>query len=115
MGYLAGVLLLHMGEEDTFWMMVMLLTDAKYDLRGLFVEGMPKLNLAFHQLNRCMEMFVPKLTQHLVGTDREEREERGQREGEDIRVHADVYVYVYMPICRITKVSIYPCTLPPGL
>ena len=39
MSTLAGVLLLFMDEEEAFWALSVLLTDKKFAMHGLFIEG----------------------------------------------------------------------------
>jgi USP6 N-terminal-like protein len=40
MSGLAGILLMYMDEEEAFWALSILLSDSKYAMHGLFIEGM---------------------------------------------------------------------------
>jgi Rab-GTPase-TBC domain len=60
MGFIAGLLLLYMREEDAFWTMVALLKGASRPppLEGLYLEGLPLLRLSLSQVTpRCIALF----------------------------------------------------------
>lgn len=57
--------LMHMGEEDVFWMMVKILQDEGYGMRSLFIAGMPMTLLRVYQLTKLLERRDMKLVQHL--------------------------------------------------
>jgi hypothetical protein len=65
MGGLAGVFLMYMEEEDSFWMMHAVLTSPKYGhLSQLFIDGFPLL----HRFQYVMVGFFTFFSlSHLVG------------------------------------------------
>lgn len=64
MGFICGVLLMYMREEDAFLMLISLLEN--YRMAGLFMPNLPLLNKYFFQLQRLLEMQMPLLYNHLV-------------------------------------------------
>lgn len=64
MSGLAGVLLIYMDEEDAFWALVVLLSDKKYAMHGLYIEGFPKLTRYLEHHDRILKKFMPKLKHH---------------------------------------------------
>lgn len=51
MGFMAGLLLLYMSEEDAFWTLVALLHGPRLPpLAGLFLPGLPLLQLSLYQV-----------------------------------------------------------------
>jgi hypothetical protein len=56
---------MHMGEEDAFWMLVRVLTDSGYNMRTLFISGMPLTLLRVFQLKKLLERRHPDLSAHL--------------------------------------------------
>jgi len=62
MGYIVATLLQYNNEEDSFWFLIMLLNSPYYgNLRGLFIEGMPKLNSYFSILNELINQDMKNL------------------------------------------------------
>ena len=56
MGFIAGLLLLYMCEEDAFWMLVALLKGAvHHPLEGLYQAGLPLLQQCLHQFSRLVD------------------------------------------------------------
>ncbi|ETO27521.1 GTPase activating protein [Reticulomyxa filosa] len=56
-----------MTEEEAFWMLVNLLkSNGKYQLRGLYIDGLPLLHLRFFQFQKILERFSPVLAKHLT-------------------------------------------------
>ena len=56
MGFIAGLLLLYMCEEDAFWMLVALLKGAVHPpLEGLYQAGLPLLQQFLHQFSRLVD------------------------------------------------------------
>ena len=56
MGFIAGLLLLYMCEEDAFWMLVALLKGAVHPpLEGLYQAGLPLLQQCLHQFSRLVD------------------------------------------------------------
>lgn len=65
MGFLAAVLLLHMGEEEAFWTLVALLKGVVHGpLDGLFLPGIPHLQLALYQFEHLLRGALPRLAAH---------------------------------------------------
>ncbi|CAE7784161.1 EVI5 [Symbiodinium pilosum] len=64
MGFICGVLLMYMGEDDAFLMLISLLEN--YRMSGLFMPNLPLLNKYFFQLQRLLEMNLPHLYEHLA-------------------------------------------------
>lgn len=56
MGFIAGLLLLYMSEEDAFWTLVALLKGAVQDpLEGLYQAGLPLLQQYFSQFEKLID------------------------------------------------------------
>eukprot|EP00899_Mesostigma_viride_P024883 jgi/Mesvir1/557/Mv11408-RA.1 len=67
MGFIAGLLLLHMGEEDAFWLLVSLLKGAVHaPLERLYVPGLPLVQQYLYQLDRLLGDAMPALAAHFV-------------------------------------------------
>lgn len=64
MSGLAGILLMYMDEEDAFWALVVLLSDKKYAMHGLYIEGFPKLTRFLEHHDKILMKFMPKLKHH---------------------------------------------------
>ena len=65
MGFVAGLLLLHMSEEDAFWVMVALFRGAVHEpLEGLYSPGMPLVRRCLHQLEGLLGEHLPRLAAH---------------------------------------------------
>lgn len=64
MSGLAGVLLMYMDEEEAFWALSILLSDKKYAMHGLFIEGFPKLTRFLAHHDKIIAKFIPKLKKH---------------------------------------------------
>ena len=59
MGFIAGLLLLYMSEEDAFWTLVALLKGARNEpFEGMFADGLPLLQLSMSQV-RPTARFLP--------------------------------------------------------
>ena len=62
MGFIAGLLLLYMSEEDAFWTLVALLKGARNEpFEGMFADGLPLLQLSMSQVHpseRLLAMWV---------------------------------------------------------
>jgi hypothetical protein len=62
MGFIAGLLLLYMSEEDTFWTLVALLKGACHPpLEGMFHNGLPLLQQFMYQFERLVDDEVNSL------------------------------------------------------
>ena len=59
MGFMAGLLLLYMSEEDAFWTLAALLHGGRrLPLEGLFQPGLPVLQLCLHQVGlHCAQRY----------------------------------------------------------
>ncbi|GAB0090019.1 Rab-GTPase-TBC domain [Sergentomyia squamirostris] len=64
MSGLAGVLLMYMDEEEAFWALSVLLSDRKYAMHGLYIEGFPKLTRFLAHHDKIISKFLPKLKKH---------------------------------------------------
>ena len=63
MGYMAAVLLTYMDMEDAFVCLVGILRG--FDMRDLYLPGMPGLGRAFYVHLNLMKKYMPKLFNHL--------------------------------------------------
>ncbi|KAL7036204.1 hypothetical protein ACKWTF_008741 [Chironomus riparius] len=64
MSTLAGMLLMYLGEEETFWALNILLTEKKFAMHGLFILGFPKLTRFLAHHDKILTKFLPKLKRH---------------------------------------------------
>lgn len=69
MGFVCGILLMFMQEEDVFWLLERMMHSDKYALRNMFKEGLPTLNLYLVLLEKLIEDHCPLLSAHfkLIG------------------------------------------------
>ncbi|XP_039854012.1 EVI5-like protein isoform X2 [Panicum virgatum] len=67
MGFLAGLLLLYMSEEDAFWLLVALLKGAVHaPMEGLYQAGLPLVQQYLSQFEKLVIEHMPKLGQHFI-------------------------------------------------
>ncbi|KAF4352337.1 hypothetical protein G4B88_000940 [Cannabis sativa] len=67
MGFLAGLLLLYMSEEDAFWLLVALLKGAVHaPMEGLYLVGLPLVQQYLFQFEQLVREFLPKLGEHFT-------------------------------------------------
>lgn len=67
MGFLAGLLLLYMSEEDAFWLLVALLKGAVHaPMEGLYLAGLPLVQQYLFQFERLVREHLPKLGEHFT-------------------------------------------------
>lgn len=66
MAGVAGILLMYMDEEQAFWALSTFMSDPKYAMHGLFVEGFPKLTRFLAHHDRILAKFLPKLHRHFA-------------------------------------------------
>ncbi|KAK6913442.1 Rab-GTPase-TBC domain [Dillenia turbinata] len=67
MGFLAGLLLLYMSEEDAFWLLVALLKGAVHaPMEGLYLVGLPLVQQYLYQFDHMMREHLPKLGEHFT-------------------------------------------------
>ncbi|XP_027358966.1 EVI5-like protein isoform X2 [Abrus precatorius] len=65
MGFLAGLLLLYMSEEDAFWLLVALLKGAVHaPMEGLYLAGLPLVQQYLFQFEHLVREHLPKLGEH---------------------------------------------------
>nr|DAD35171.1 TPA_asm: hypothetical protein HUJ06_005810 [Nelumbo nucifera] len=65
MGFLAGLLLLYMSEEDAFWLLVALLKGAVHaPMEGLYLVGLPLVQQYLFQFEQLVKEHLPKLGEH---------------------------------------------------
>lgn len=62
MGFIVGVLLMYMSEEDSFYMLISILD--KYEFSGLYLPGLPLLNTHLDKLKRIFKKRIPNLYNH---------------------------------------------------
>ncbi|KAL9271324.1 Ecotropic viral integration site 5 protein-like protein [Drosera capensis] len=65
MGFIAGLLLLYMSEEDAFWLLVALLKGAVHaPMEGLYLAGLPLVQQYLFQFDQLVREYLPKLGEH---------------------------------------------------
>jgi len=63
MGFVTGLLLMYMGEEDAFWVLQQLAD--MYSMSGLWKDKMPHLKQCFFVMDKLLETHLPKIHKHL--------------------------------------------------
>lgn len=63
MGFITGLLLMYMEEEDAFWVLVRLCRD--YELEPMFLPGLPGLGRCTFILDNLLQSFMPDIAKHL--------------------------------------------------
>mmetsp|Transcript_26247 Transcript_26247/g.66750 ORF Transcript_26247/g.66750 Transcript_26247/m.66750 type:complete len:222 (+) Transcript_26247:517-1182(+) len=64
LGFVAGILLIYMSEEESFWVLIRMIRD--YDMEGLFLPGFPGLQKKFFMLRKFLEARQPDIVAHFV-------------------------------------------------
>ncbi|CAI5491280.1 unnamed protein product [Closterium sp. Naga37s-1] len=68
MGFIAGLMLLYMAEEDAFWLLVALMKGANHtSLEGIFLVGLPLVQQYLFQFDRLLHECLPQLARHMEG------------------------------------------------
>jgi len=65
MSDITAFLLMYIPEEDAFWIVVSILTDPKYNLRGRFLPEFPMLQQSFWIFEKLLKKHLPKVAKHL--------------------------------------------------
>jgi hypothetical protein len=66
MNFIAGMTLLHMNEEEAFWVMAALLKGTvNMPMRGLYLEGLPLLHGYLNEFETLVNAQLPELGRHL--------------------------------------------------
>ena len=66
MGFIVGLFLMYMNEEESFWMLQSLMRSPKYMMYGLYAPGFPLLHQYFYQFEQLLwDMSIP-LKEHLA-------------------------------------------------
>lgn len=64
MSGVAGVLLMYLNEEEAFWALSTLLSNERFAMHGLYIEGFPKLTRFLAHHDKIITKFLPKLKRH---------------------------------------------------
>lgn len=65
MGFIVGIFLMYVSEEESFWMLNCLLRSEKWQLHGMWAPGFPLLMQWYWVLNELMREHCPKLLRHM--------------------------------------------------
>eukprot|EP00002_Diphylleia_rotans_P039295 TRINITY_DN9088_c0_g2_i1.p1 TRINITY_DN9088_c0_g2~~TRINITY_DN9088_c0_g2_i1.p1 ORF type:complete len:312 (-),score=44.16 TRINITY_DN9088_c0_g2_i1:35-970(-) len=66
MGFITGLFLIYMTEEEAFRLLVCLMKDQRiYKVRGLYMPGLPAIDLFMYQFNKLLEANLPLVHKHL--------------------------------------------------
>ena len=65
MGFIVGLFLMYMSEEESFWMLERVMRSDKFLMHGLYAIGFPLLHQYFYQFDQLLHALAPKLHEHL--------------------------------------------------
>jgi hypothetical protein len=65
MGYISAMLMTYTTPEDCFCMMNCLFNRSEYQLKPMFLNGMPGLECCFYILLRLQKKYMRKLYDHM--------------------------------------------------
>ena len=65
MGFIVGLFLMYMSEEESFWMTERVMRSDKFMMHGLYAVGLPLLQQYFYQFDQLLFNVAPKLHEHL--------------------------------------------------
>jgi len=65
MSQIAALLLMYLNEDQAFWALSTLISDALYNMHGFFIPGFPKLIRFQNHHDKIMNKLLPKLKRHL--------------------------------------------------
>eukprot|EP00479_Gromia_sphaerica_P007464 TRINITY_DN2492_c0_g1_i3.p1 TRINITY_DN2492_c0_g1~~TRINITY_DN2492_c0_g1_i3.p1 ORF type:complete len:257 (+),score=28.60 TRINITY_DN2492_c0_g1_i3:1067-1837(+) len=69
MSGVTALMLMYMGEEEAFWVLVALADGPRYAMKNCWIRGMPLVHLKFYQFTRLLKLFVPKIYKHFQNED----------------------------------------------
>ncbi|KAH3758609.1 ecotropic viral integration site 5 protein [Pelomyxa schiedti] len=61
---IVNFLLMYLQEEDAFWVLVQLLNDSRYNMRGFFIKGLPGLHTCTLRFETLLRLHMPALYDH---------------------------------------------------
>jgi len=64
MNFIAGMFITFVSEEEAFWLLVHIMTEAPCRMRGLFAEGMSEAHQVLYVAEQLISQFQPKLARH---------------------------------------------------
>ena len=66
MGFIAALFLMLMTEDDAFWCLCKLFDqNGDFQMRGLYLDGLPLLHCRYYQFNQLLNKFMPKVYEHI--------------------------------------------------
>ena len=65
MNFIAAMFLTFLSEEESFWLLVIVMNEEPYKLRELFGEDMAGTHEVLYIAEKLLQQFLPKLSQHL--------------------------------------------------
>ena len=65
MGFIVGLFLMYMSEEESFWMLERVMRSDKFLMHGVYAIGFPLLHQYFYQFDQLLNSTQPKLHEHL--------------------------------------------------